>query len=170
MNPDVQSPTQRVRARRVPWPAPMPMRLLRLALALGVGGSLACDGTLADPRYPPREAACAVHFYAERPAVPIDELGTMGVLCANCDVQLRAAVCRRGGDVAWGLRIGYQRRAGAAVLASPQIAIGHTRTAPVESPMVPPPRPAQAPAPPPSPDSPSPSDGSVGAQGGEVSL
>jgi hypothetical protein len=148
----------------------MPLRLLRLALALGAGGSLACDGTVADPRYPSREATCAVRFYADRPAIPIDELGTMGVLCANCDRQLRAAVCRRGGDIAWGLHIGTQRRAGAAVLASPQIAIGHTRTAPVEAPVEPPPGAAEAPSPPPSPDSESPSDGPVHHQGGEVSL
>jgi hypothetical protein len=115
-----------------------------LLLGLGIGGSLACDEPLPDPRYPPREADCAVRYYAERPDVPVDELGTVGILCPSCTLQLRAAICRRGADVAWGFGNpygpGYAR--GLPRL-PPQIAIGHTRPVPAPPPPKATPAPAQ---------------------------
>jgi hypothetical protein len=106
-----------------------------LVLGLGVGGSIACDEPLPDPRYPPREADCAVRYYAERPDIPVDELGTMGILCPSCTLQLRAAICRRGADVAWGFGSAYVGGYGRGLpRLPPQIMLGHTRPAPEPTP------------------------------------
>jgi hypothetical protein len=48
-----------------------------------------------------------VKSFPSEPTVPVDDLGTVTVDClagaGKCDRQLLDAVCRRGGDVAWGL-------------------------------------------------------------------
>jgi hypothetical protein len=77
----------------------------------GVAGMLmlaACGGSATDARFPPREDGCPVKLYPGAPAIPVDELGTVQVECAGggggpCERQLENAVCRRGGDVAWGM-------------------------------------------------------------------
>jgi hypothetical protein len=108
-----------------------------LVLGLGIGATVACDEPLPDPRYPPREVDCVVRYYAERPDIPVDELGTVSILCLGCAEQLRAAICRRGADVAWGFGNVYRGISGRGIpRLAPQIAIGHTRRAPEPPPPV----------------------------------
>lgn len=66
----------------------------------------ACGGSAPDARYPAREAGCPVRAYPAAPGMPVDELGPVKVECtgaASCERQLFDAVCKRGGDVAWGM-------------------------------------------------------------------
>jgi hypothetical protein len=65
-----------------------------------------CGGSTLDPRYPAREASCPVKSFPGQPAVAVDDLGTVAIECASggrtCERQALDAVCKRGGDVAWG--------------------------------------------------------------------
>jgi hypothetical protein len=68
----------------------------------------ACGGSAVDARYPPREDGCPVRRFPGPPGIPVDELGSVQVECAAggesaCERQLENSVCRRGGDVAWGM-------------------------------------------------------------------
>ncbi len=68
----------------------------------------ACGGSAPDPRYPARDDGCAVRSYPGPASIPVDDLGLVTVECApdargSCERQLMNAVCRRGGDVVWGL-------------------------------------------------------------------
>jgi hypothetical protein len=79
-----------------------------LALAAAMATLAACGGSVTDARYPPREDGCPVRRYPGPPAIPVDELGAVKVECGSeggtgCERQLENAVCRRGGDVAWGV-------------------------------------------------------------------
>jgi hypothetical protein len=81
------------------------MTLARVAVMMTLG---ACGGSAPDARFPPREDGCPVKRYPGAPAIPVDELGVVQVECAGggggpCERQLENAVCRRGGDVAWGM-------------------------------------------------------------------
>lgn len=71
-------------------------------VALGCGGS-----SNGDARYPARENGCPVKSFPADPNVPVDDLGVATIDCASsglsCQRQLLDAVCRRGGDVGWGL-------------------------------------------------------------------
>jgi hypothetical protein len=67
-----------------------------------------CSGSTAvDARYPAREGGCPVKAFPSEPGAPVDDLGTVAIDCASgggsCQRQLLDAVCKRGGDVAWGL-------------------------------------------------------------------
>jgi len=77
------------------------------ALLIAVAGAVGCAASGGDARYPVREPGCPVRSFPEGPSMPVDELGPVIVDCATsggaCERQLLDAVCRRGGDVAWGL-------------------------------------------------------------------
>jgi hypothetical protein len=80
------------------WP-----RAALLVLAL-----VACGGSSPDARYPARPHGCPVKSIAGQPTLPVDELGLVQVQCATggagaCERELLDEVCKRGGDVAWGL-------------------------------------------------------------------
>jgi hypothetical protein len=77
-------------------------------LVLCAGSPLvSCAGSPPDPRYPVREAGCPVKSFPGAPTMPVDDLGTVTVDCASggggCERQAFDVVCKRGGDVAWGL-------------------------------------------------------------------
>ncbi len=82
------------------------MRSLALSLAALVSlvACVAGGGGGVDARYPAREQGCPVRSFPGAPTMPVDELGTVSVDCGGgaCERQLLDAVCRRGGDVAWG--------------------------------------------------------------------
>jgi hypothetical protein len=83
-----------------------PLPLAALAVVSVV--SAACGGSAPDARYPAREDGCPVRSYAGSATIPVDELGSVQVDCApgsggTCERQLMNVVCRRGGDVLWGL-------------------------------------------------------------------
>src|SRR5579883_665706 len=77
------------------------------ALALASFAALACGkGTAPDPRYPARSEGCAVRSYAAEPAMVVDDLGDVEIECngaPHCGRKLLDEVCKRGGDVVWGL-------------------------------------------------------------------
>jgi hypothetical protein len=81
----------------------MVARLACAALGLGLG----CGGGVPDARYPAREAGCPVKSLPGAPPVPVDDLGTVTADCDSaggaCERRLLDAVCRVGGDVAYGL-------------------------------------------------------------------
>jgi hypothetical protein len=87
------------------------MRAATLALPLALSCTVAavadCGGSAPDARYPAREDGCPVRSYAGPATIPVDELGLVQVDCASgggsCERQLMNVVCRRGGDVLWGL-------------------------------------------------------------------
>jgi hypothetical protein len=88
------------------------LRPAALALCISLAGAAACGGAAPDPRYPAREDGCPVRTYPGPPAIPVDDLGTVRVECRSagggggsggCERRLLDAVCRRGGDVAWGM-------------------------------------------------------------------
>jgi hypothetical protein len=59
-------------------------------------------------RYHARDPSCVVKTLASAPAGPFVDLGIVWVDCwtgdtAACEEQLRDEVCRRGGDVVWGV-------------------------------------------------------------------
>jgi hypothetical protein len=68
---------------------------------------VACGGNAApDPRYPSRPAGCGIQPFDSAPPFPVDELGVVEVDCTGtnrCGRLLADAVCKRGGDVVWGL-------------------------------------------------------------------
>jgi hypothetical protein len=76
---------------------------------LGAGVVAGCAGSAPDPHHPSRETGCPVRTYPASPPAPVDELGTVEVQCASatperaCERDLLDLVCRRGGDVAWGV-------------------------------------------------------------------
>jgi len=79
-----------------------------LAIAAAAVTLAGCGGSPTDARYPPREDGCPVKNYPGPPGIPVDELGAVKVECATgggnaCQRQLENEVCRRGGDVAWGM-------------------------------------------------------------------
>jgi hypothetical protein len=80
------------------------MKPALFACALAVAG---CGGSAPDARYPARDSGCAVKKFAGESTLPVDELGTVSADCSaggiSCERQLLDAVCRRGGDVAWGV-------------------------------------------------------------------
>ncbi len=80
------------------------MRSLSYAAAVAAPLLVACAGG-GDARYPAREAGCPVRSFPGGPSMPVDDLGTVTVECAvaSCERQLLDAVCKRGGDVAWGM-------------------------------------------------------------------
>jgi hypothetical protein len=82
-------------------------RLNPLAWGVLIAALAACGGSAPDARYPVREDGCPVKMYPGPPAIAVDELGVVQVECpadggSGCDRLLENAVCRRGGDVAWG--------------------------------------------------------------------
>ena len=67
----------------------------------------ACGGSSPDARYPAREDGCPVKLYPGPAGIPVDDLGNVSVQCppdaaGRCERLLMNAVCRLGGDVAWG--------------------------------------------------------------------
>ncbi|MGO9834825.1 MAG: hypothetical protein ACLP1X_11450 [Polyangiaceae bacterium] len=74
-----------------------------LFAVVGIG----CTVSGGDARYPAREQGCPVKSFPEEPSMPVDELGAVTVDCDvagdACERKVLDAVCRRGGDVAWGL-------------------------------------------------------------------
>jgi hypothetical protein len=86
-----------------------PFRAARVpaAFALASACASACGGSAHDPRYPAREPGCPIKSFPAEPAAPVDELGVVEVECGSvrgdCERRAFDLVCRRGGDVAWGL-------------------------------------------------------------------
>jgi len=78
-----------------------------LSVVLWCAAAIGCGGSAPDARYPAREAGCPVKTFPAEPPVPVDDLGTVEVECqagrGGCERQALDLVCRRGGDVAWGL-------------------------------------------------------------------
>jgi|HubBroStandDraft_2_1064218.scaffolds.fasta_scaffold67504_2 hypothetical protein len=72
-----------------------------------IAGVAAACGNSPDARYPARAEGCPVKALPGEPPMPVDELGTVTVECTTtggaCQRQLMDAVCKLGGDVAWGL-------------------------------------------------------------------
>jgi hypothetical protein len=65
-----------------------------------------CASQTPDSRYPAHDAGCPVKSFPGVPTIPVDDLGIVGVDCTGgggCERQALDAVCKRGGDVAWGL-------------------------------------------------------------------
>jgi hypothetical protein len=85
------------------------MIVLRLALVSHLLLTVAsCASAAPDPRYPAREAGCPVKSFPGEPSTPVDDLGTVAVDCSRrggggCEREALDVVCKRGGDVAWGL-------------------------------------------------------------------
>ena len=77
--------------------------LLRGIAATGLGCALFAPGG----RYGPRDKNCNVTKLEGAPRAPFDDLGTVTVDCwtenAACEQELLDEVCRRGGDVVWGV-------------------------------------------------------------------
>lgn len=77
-----------------------------LALAVAASFVVACGGGAAvDARYPAREQGCPVRAFPGEATIPVDDLGVVAVDCSGstCERQLYDVVCKRGGDVVWGL-------------------------------------------------------------------
>jgi hypothetical protein len=78
-----------------------------VVIALGTFAFFGGCGGAPDARYPSREAGCPVKSYPGEAGIPVDDLGTLTIDCAGgrgtCERQLFDEVCKRGGDVAWGL-------------------------------------------------------------------
>jgi hypothetical protein len=73
---------------------------------VAVATLVACGSKARDPRYPSRDAGCAVKSYAAEPGMLVDDLGTVEIDCegaAKCGRKLLDEVCKVGGDVVWGL-------------------------------------------------------------------
>jgi hypothetical protein len=81
--------------------------VLALAALVAWGGAGCSGSTTVEARYPARESGCPVKSFPGDPGVPVDDLGMATIDCASgggsCQRQLLDAVCKRGGDVAWGL-------------------------------------------------------------------
>jgi hypothetical protein len=81
------------------------LTLATLSAALATSGA-SCGGSAPDARYPSREEGCPVKSFPGQPSLPADDLGVIEVDCApgrgGCERQALDAVCRRGGDIAWG--------------------------------------------------------------------
>src|SRR4029077_13080764 len=78
------------------------------ACAAATCAVVGCSGSTAvDARYPTRESGCPVKSFPGDAGGPVDDLGVATIDCAgagaSCQRQLLDAVCKRGGDVAWGL-------------------------------------------------------------------
>jgi hypothetical protein len=59
-------------------------------------------------RYAPRDKSCVVKTLSGAPKVPVDDLGIVTVDCwtgnnDECQQELLDEVCRRGGDIVWGV-------------------------------------------------------------------
>jgi hypothetical protein len=59
-------------------------------------------------RYGPRDKNCVVKTLQTAPKVPVDDLGIVSVDCwagndDGCQQEVLDEVCRRGGDIVWGL-------------------------------------------------------------------
>ncbi len=82
------------------------MKAAVLACVLAAA-SAACAGSAPDALHPAREAGCPVRRFPAGPTIPVDELGVVDVECRGgggaCERELLDVVCRRGGDVAWGM-------------------------------------------------------------------
>jgi hypothetical protein len=81
-------------------------------------------------RYGPRDKNCAVKTLPSAPKVPVDDLGVVAVDCwtgdnDGCRAELLDEVCRRGGDVVWGL--------GDTAPSTSQLAVHAARTRPTAS-------------------------------------
>lgn len=80
---------------------------LVVAGALALIALTACGASTApDPRYPARPEGCGLKSFEGSPPFPVDELGAVEVDCAGtnrCGRKLADEVCKRGGDVVWGL-------------------------------------------------------------------
>jgi hypothetical protein len=80
------------------------MKALATVFTVALGAS--CAGSGVDARYPEREQGCPVKSFPEQPSMPVDDLGGVTVDCvasgAACERLVLDAVCKRGGDVAWG--------------------------------------------------------------------
>jgi hypothetical protein len=78
------------------------LSVVAVAVACGSGGGL-------DARYPQRAEGCDVKIFPDTPDVPTDNLGPVQARCAEeipeeqCLRTLKDAVCKLGGDVAWGV-------------------------------------------------------------------
>jgi len=79
----------------------------RGAFAAAVFVAACSNSNSPDARYPARNLGCPVKAVAGESPKPVDDLGTVTVECASaggaCQRQLLDEVCKRGGDVAWGL-------------------------------------------------------------------
>jgi hypothetical protein len=82
------------------------MRASDSAFLVFVALCAACVGS-GNARYPEREPGCAVQQIAGEPKMAVDDLGMVNVDClgdgSRCRRQLLDEVCKRGGDVAYGL-------------------------------------------------------------------
>jgi len=82
-------------------------RLFSWATALISSAAVSCAGQALDPRYPEREPGCPVKSFPSTPPVPVDDLGLVAVDCSaggkGCERTAFDLVCKKGGDVAWGL-------------------------------------------------------------------
>ncbi len=83
------------------------IKAFRACVALAVLAVASCGGS-PDPRYPAHEPGCPVKSFPGEPTMPVDDLGTVVVECSRggsggCEREALDVVCRRGGDVAWGL-------------------------------------------------------------------
>jgi hypothetical protein len=59
-------------------------------------------------RYGPRDKGCVVKTLPSAPQVPVDDLGMVTVDCwagnnDGCEQEIIDEVCRRGGDLVWGM-------------------------------------------------------------------
>ncbi len=85
----------------------MRLRLSGLALVGALLVSACSNAGSRDARYPSREPGCPVKSLPGEPTMPVDDLGSVTAECTSaggaCQRQLLDEVCRRGGDVAWGL-------------------------------------------------------------------
>jgi hypothetical protein len=116
----------------------MPLRTRHVCVASAtLVVTLGCASPPLDPRYPPRPPGCAIDVFSGRPGMPVDELGSVSVLCewespSRCWRGAMEEVCRRGGDVVWGVAdsVAAARGGSPAGMGLPlQIAVGHTRLA-----------------------------------------
>jgi hypothetical protein len=100
----VRASAKLVRDAEHPVPSNTMIKALGIAAVCAV---VSCGSSAPDPRYPAHEAGCPVKTFPGQPTVPVDDLGTVTIDCAHggggCERQALDVVCRRGGDVAWGL-------------------------------------------------------------------
>jgi hypothetical protein len=81
---------------------------LCVCVALCVTASVGCSLFKTGGRYGPRDKGCAVEKLASAPPAPFVDLGTVTIDCwagnnDGCEQELLDEVCRRGGNVVWGL-------------------------------------------------------------------
>jgi hypothetical protein len=88
-------------------------RSVRADICVGVAiciaaASVGCSLFATGGRYGPRDKSCAVQKLSSAPPAPFVDLGIVTIDCwagnnDGCEQELLDEVCRRGGNVVWGL-------------------------------------------------------------------